>query len=312
MPGTGGFRTLVTSNAGGWYKLSVDAYAGGVQIGNASVDRVGVGEIFVVAGQSNSANWGQALQTGTDLTSTYDPVRKRWGRADDPMPGADGSSGSPWPIFASRLSTRLALPVAVISVGCGGTSVTDWLPQMSADQVGAGVAPSASAIACTSTNADYHKNLYARLRDSLNSLGPQGARAVFWHQGESDTVAGLATNDYEYRLAFIVNQLNIDSNSTWNYLVARASYFPGNDVDAGTCSWTGAANQYAENAAKIRAAQINLTNRGLAYAGPDTDTFWGGQYRYSPGCVHFNANGLNVHAQSWLDALSATHIVPGL
>jgi hypothetical protein len=221
------------------------------------------------------------------------------------------------PLFASMLAERIGVPVAVISVGCGGTSVTDWLPQIApgASTVGGYIAGSSSALACTSGNPLYYKNLYARLRDTLGMLGHQGARAVFWHQGETDAVAGMSANDYQYRLGFILNQLNFDTTTTWNYFVARASYFPGDDVDGINCSSTGRPNQFAANMAQIVSAQANLTNLGLAYEGASTDSLWGGQYRYLPNggsCVHFNETGLNLNAQRWLQALAQSQIVPGL
>src|SRR5215470_13004018 len=48
--------------AGGWYRFEARALCRGAQVASAIVEHVGVGEIFVIAGQSNSANYGQERQ----------------------------------------------------------------------------------------------------------------------------------------------------------------------------------------------------------------------------------------------------------
>lgn len=54
----GGFHAKIDLAAGGWYRMEVRAIAGVKTVAKASVERIGAGEIFVVAGQSNSANHG--------------------------------------------------------------------------------------------------------------------------------------------------------------------------------------------------------------------------------------------------------------
>ena len=44
--------------AGGWWRLEVRVSQGGNQLALGSVAHVGIGEVFVIAGQSNSANHG--------------------------------------------------------------------------------------------------------------------------------------------------------------------------------------------------------------------------------------------------------------
>ncbi|HWY78714.1 MAG TPA: hypothetical protein VN281_24080, partial [Verrucomicrobiae bacterium] len=60
---TGSFRGGITVVAGGWYRLEVRASRKGTELSRASVEHVGVGEVFVIAGQSNSANYGEERQT---------------------------------------------------------------------------------------------------------------------------------------------------------------------------------------------------------------------------------------------------------
>ena len=56
--GSGIFRQECKAPAGGWYACEVRALKKGNLVGTVTVPHVGVGEVFVVAGQSNSSNHG--------------------------------------------------------------------------------------------------------------------------------------------------------------------------------------------------------------------------------------------------------------
>ena len=157
----------------GWHALELRALdAGGEELGRTTVRPIGVGEVFVTAGQSNSANHGQIpLSPADPRVSALGP--DGWRRAADPQPIATGAGGSPWPPLGDRLAAALDVPIGFISVGWGGTRVDQWQPG---------------------------GTLYPRLRDALDRLQPNGARAVLWHQGESDTLAGTDATEYAERL----------------------------------------------------------------------------------------------------------------
>ena len=128
-------------------------------VDSISISPIGVGEVFIIAGQSNSANAGIQRQTPSD--SRVSAWGKRgWQFASDPQPIATGNGGSPWPLLGDLLATRYDMPIGFISVGLGGTKVEQWLPR-STDK-------------------------FDRIVMALNEVGPQGARALLWHQGESD------------------------------------------------------------------------------------------------------------------------------
>ena len=60
--GQSNFRAELESPAGGWYRLDVRVTRGQEVLAETNVTHVGVGEVFVVAGQSNSANHGEEKQ----------------------------------------------------------------------------------------------------------------------------------------------------------------------------------------------------------------------------------------------------------
>ena len=88
----GRFSGSLKLAAGGWYTLKVrfrKSAADPAVLGEAAVEHVGVGDIFVVAGQSNSSNHGAEKQkTTTGLVAAFDG--KHWQLANDPQPGASG------------------------------------------------------------------------------------------------------------------------------------------------------------------------------------------------------------------------------
>ncbi|MFM8878872.1 MAG: hypothetical protein ACKOKG_07020, partial [Verrucomicrobiota bacterium] len=95
----GRFRCSVELPAGGWFQLEVRQWEIGRDgqedriVAEARVGPVGVGEVFVVAGQSNSANHGEERQVPqSGWVSTFDGTR--WRPAHDPQPGASGDGGS--------------------------------------------------------------------------------------------------------------------------------------------------------------------------------------------------------------------------
>jgi hypothetical protein len=119
-----GFSGHLEAPAGGWHRLEVRVTKGDLVLASAVVEHLGVGELFVVAGQSNSANHGQEKQnTQTQRVASFDG--QRWQLANDPQPGASGRGGSFMPppalrhapdavgwtrAWAGRKNTRQRLP----------------------------------------------------------------------------------------------------------------------------------------------------------------------------------------------------------
>jgi len=177
-----GYADTLRGDAGGWYRLEVrienvqgdsesswqpppdTAVPERRPLTNyyqrpALVMHVGIGDVFIIAGQSNSANSGWPPQAPRDeRVVTFDG--RDWQPAYDPQPLATNHGGSPWPILGDMLVRSLQVPVGFVSLGQGGSTVATWQPQ--------------------------NKQFYPLLRRLVNRLGPHGARGVLWHQGYSD------------------------------------------------------------------------------------------------------------------------------
>src|SRR5262249_21117010 len=123
----GKFHGELNLPAGGWYSLKIRARREDAEVASDTVEHVGVGEIFVVAGQSNSANYGEERQkTQSSLVAAFDGTH--WQLANDPEPGAGGTKGSFMPSFGDAMAEHFHVPVGFVATGVGSTSVREWLP----------------------------------------------------------------------------------------------------------------------------------------------------------------------------------------
>ena len=283
----GTFAGELEAPAGGWYRVDVRALSGGQVLAQGSVQYVGVGEVFVVAGQSNAANHGEERQTPqTGRVAVFDGTH--WRLAADPQPGASGSGGSFLPPFGDAVAERCNVPVGLIACGIGATSVREWLPKGSRFPN----PPTIEARVKKLANGEWESlgEAFEMLARRMQSLGPHGFRAVLWHQGESDanqrdptrTLAGSLYREYLERI-IRESRRAIGWEAPW--FVAQVSYHVPAD----------------EGSADIRAAQASLWKDGVALEGPDTDALKGSWREAGGTGVHFTGPGLREHAARWAE-----------
>jgi hypothetical protein len=283
----GKFSGRLKLAAGGWYSLEVrfrKSAADLAVLGEAFVEHVGVGDIFVVAGQSNSSNHGAEKQkTTTGLVAAFDG--KRWQLANDPQPGASGGGGSFQPPFGDAIAARFAEPVGIIACGIGATSVREWLPQ------GAKFPnpPTLEGRVRQLPSGEWESKgeAFDMLTSRMKQLGPKGFRAVLWHQGESD--AGqpdpkrtLIGKPYRYYLEQLIKESRRDIGWDAPWFVALVSSHGGDGVP------------------EMRDAQRSLWVDGIALEGPDSDALKG---NLRDG-VHFSGKGLREHGKCWADKVA--------
>jgi hypothetical protein len=280
------FAAEIPAPAGGWHRLEVRAAAGDGVIAETVIEHLGVGEVFVVAGQSNSANHGeekQVVQSGKVVT--FDG--QRWRFSNDPQPGASGAGGSFLPPFGDAMAQRLGVPVGFIACGIGATSVREWLPK--------GVKfpnpPTLTGRVQQLSGGEWESKgeAFDLLVGRLKPLGPRGFRAVLWHQGESDANQQDPTRTLPGRLyREYLEKLILESRRTlgWDapWFVAQVSYHVAGD----------------EASPDIRAAQASFWKDGVAIEGPDTDALKGELRENHGQGVHFSGPGLRAHAACWV------------
>lgn len=114
--------------AGGWWRLEVRVSHAGRVLATGGAEHVGAGAVFVVAGQSNSANYGEEKQTPQrGRVAAFDGTN--WQLANDPQPGAGGKGGSFMPPLGDALVRKFSVPIGFVACGIGATSVREWLPK---------------------------------------------------------------------------------------------------------------------------------------------------------------------------------------
>ena len=97
---------------------------------SGNIEPIGVGEVFIVAGQSYAGGHNDEVLKVADpsqAVSTYDWQTKTWRVAHDPPPH-NGDGGSIWPPLGDMLVPTLRVPVSFVNVSVGGTSTTKWHP----------------------------------------------------------------------------------------------------------------------------------------------------------------------------------------
>ena len=294
LPNAGGkvnFAADITTPAGGWYRLELRTVRDGKPIEEAKVEHVGVGEVFIVAGQSNSANYGsEKQQPKSGLVTSFDG--KTWRVADDPQPGAGGTGGSFIPAFGDAMAERFHVPIGIVSIGVGSTSVREWLPK--GEEVNRLTTTGRGLDEISPGHWQAKGELFDKLKSRLDALGPHGCRAILWHQGESDAGQArggapadrqISGDDYARYMKTLVEASRQTAGWQVPWFTAQATYHSERDP--------------ADD--EFRAAQKSLWDSKRTLPGPDTDAL-GAEFRHG---VHFNARGLQQHGQLWAEKVGA-------
>lgn len=273
----------------GMHTLEARAVRNGQTLASVPKVQFGIGEVFVVTGQSNSANHGAVkTKASSDQVFTLTP-KGAWQPCADPQPGASGGGGSILPALGDELQQRLGVPIGFIPCGIGATSVREWLPS--------GVPfpnpPTIMSRVKKTADGQWESDgkAYAMLVQRMQSV--PSFRAVLWHQGESDanqkdatrTLSGKLYADY---LKTLIATAAKDSQRTAPWFVAQVSYHGPDDVGS----------------EDIRAAQASLWKDKVALEGPDSDALRGPLRDNGGKGVHFSGEGLKAHAHAWAEKLA--------
>lgn len=282
-------HTKITVPQGGWYHAEIRNKLEPQEFVRSEL--FGVGDVYLVAGQSNSANYGSVRTTAlSDKVTAFDG--RKWQPAVDPQPGAAGDQGSFIPTLGDLLYEREKVPIGFASIGVGGTSVREWLPRGSRFE--RQPTTGANCWKCSDGGFESTGSLFNRLSERLVYFGPSGIKAVLWHQGESD--AGQARGgyppdrqitgkDYRQYMETLIEQSRKVAGWDVPWFVALATYH--SEADASD--------------EEFRQAQKSVTDLEKVYLGPDSDTL---RVEFRDG-VHFNERGLKAHAKLWSDAIES-------
>ncbi|WP_044171874.1 T9SS type A sorting domain-containing protein [Flectobacillus major] len=225
---TGGLFKGTVTVKGGWYVMEVRGLLRGALVGNISkIDRVGVGEVLVIAGQSNAGGSGQRAQNETAATDdrvncanfmndpafgtpqsyilNYDPKNSSFVTkstesfsivefsqlSKNVTVGPLGIGPYYWGKVGDALVSKLNVPVMFFNVGWGGASVRVWRESAENPTVGT---PSDFQFDASNSNRYIPGYPYANLKAVLGYYGINlGVRAILWMEGETQNLLNLST-----------------------------------------------------------------------------------------------------------------------
>ncbi|OPZ30575.1 MAG: hypothetical protein BWZ02_00689 [Lentisphaerae bacterium ADurb.BinA184] len=170
--------TLRNVPRGGLYRIET-----GLQLDGSVVEwitrgdmihHIGVGDIWVITGQSNAAGYGKTpAADGPELGLHMFHADGSWKLAAHPLSDSSGSqyvanregangSHSPWLAFARKLRRELGHPIGLVPASLGGSPLAAWT---------------------RGVDGRLFENMLAYTGDGCGNR----VRGVVWYQGESDT-----------------------------------------------------------------------------------------------------------------------------
>jgi Secretion system C-terminal sorting domain/Carbohydrate esterase, sialic acid-specific acetylesterase len=304
IPLNGNFSSTLSVRQG-WYSLEVRGSINGRIVGNtARVDRVGVGEVFIIAGQSNAEGIANVAPIGafSDRVNCFDSENnKSFGGTDyvslSPFSKLNANSRiAPrglnawcWGRLGDLLVSRLNVPVMFFNVAFEGTSSSMW-----ATTANGNLAPN-PYIGGFYNNRLPYQNLSDVLRFFVTQLG---IRSVLWCQGESDNFIirakqNVSANAYKTNLQTVINRSRNESGKDISWVVSLTS---ATTFCSGCASSPFAPSD--DNVLEGQRATVRETPN--VFQGPLTDVI------QNPGRqdgVHFSS-GLGQLADAWNNSMN--------
>lgn len=268
---------------GGWYNIEVRGFLNGNVVTSSTLERVGVGEVFIVAGQSNAqgdpAYSGATLGATDDRVSTinfYDPLLN-----EDNLPFQFSQMGnntkmSPynyvpwfWGKLGDKLAQKLNVPVLFYGAALGGLSCEVWRRSAEGQDLRQEL-PTFVKVAGMP-----YRGMKAALQQYITRTG---VRAILWQQGESD--GNSSAESYYNNLRTVIEKSRLDARKgDLAWVVARSSRNP----------------QILPTV--LEGQNLTIQRVSNVFAGPSTDEIAGSNFRADG--IHFHNDGLWAAADYW-------------
>ena len=282
-PNFGTFTGGIYAQAG-WYKLEIRAFRGESMIGTATLEKVGVGEVLVISGQSNAQGYNDkgnpaAADDRVNCITNY----YSYDNTEPPFPVISqltanvkiaplGNGSWCWGRLGDLLVQKLNVPILFINTAYEAMGIEDW-----------------SRSADGERGFNYYTGNYERpgypfenLKKSLHYYANMfGVRTVLWHQGETDNDKKTVTPKYKDALEYIIRRSRNETGKNISWMVSRVSR-----VKAGTYQPV------------IDGQNLVIQSVPNVFEGPETDAITD-----RPDGVHFDGNSLIQLAEIWNNKL---------
>lgn len=296
----------------GWYsiEIKITTLTSSGSSSFSTYTKCGVGDVFIIAGQSN----GQGVPTNLPSPTIPEWIvgnndnwqcRKEFEQrpimskiASTDRIGPAGTNGWCYGLLGNNISSNNQnMPVAFFNTCSSGSSVKMWRDgalnniayrsfnvnneqdprQWCYNEVPDHIVPDNPI---TSPDEYYRGQPYLTLKNTLNWYVPLfGVRAILWHQGEADANQNDPNNpqftnnsaSYQEYLQAVINQSRSDlGNSSLSWMIAKVTLSNENITGGTNDSDASPLNSYAIG---VRTGQEAVTNGSSVQLGPLTDRY---------------------------------------
>ena len=291
----GNFRCQLQNVEAGWYQMEILGLLNGVIIAYDVVEKVGVGEVFLIAGQSNAQ--GGRYPHSEFSTQIY------YGAQDDrvnginyftndpnviyPMPeigkimpitdlAPTGKASWCWALLGDQIATNWNVPVLFFNTAIESTSMEFW--SVSANNLN-------SPYIYLKKSFDYYNKIF-------------GVRALLWHQGESDAYGNNFDSSPQIKINFENDFINLISKSrehlggNLSWVIARVSRVAYDSVTPSL----------------IDSQQNIALNYPNCFLGPSTDEIQP-NLGDRDGELHFRGTGFIDLANAWFNSINNANFI---
>jgi hypothetical protein len=315
-PSQGNFLGNLVNIKGGWYRLEVRAIQNNIQLGEISTIKVGVGEVIVMAGQSN--NQGETnvdkeniyfaakddrvnCLIGTDISTNERFDYPTFTHLDSNSKiGPTGKHSWCWGLLGDKIANNWGVPVVFFNGSIGNTSVFAW-------KYGAIREIPPPPIPDAYKDYDWKRGEpFIHFEKTLKYYcSLLGVRTVLWQQGEVDTGNftgndGANSDAYKNNLIQVIGFSRTFTDKDISWLIARSSL---------TRSGNYPNFQTKVNSIVIDGQQRVIDTPNLnAFQGPNTDLIQPEHYLRADG-VHFWGDGLKELADAWFNSMNTSNFL---
>ncbi len=282
---------------GGWYTLEVRTIKEEAITAVTNILRVGIGEVFVISGQSNAQGDGANPNPNgaiddrvigydqnyyvhrTGLFSSFPEIMpmNQFSKIEKSLNiGPIGYSVWCYGELGDLLVKKLNVPVLFFNTALSGTSSNNWVQSITGQDVFHRI-----------IGVKFEKFMpYHSLKRTLqNEISTYGIRAILWHQGEFDFDTPEQT--YINNINKIIQEVKDNTGEKIPWMIARTS------------------RVYGINYPVVIKAQNKIINpTEMIFAGPSTDQIQPNR----PDGAHFENNnsikGLTLLAEEWNQSLN--------
>lgn len=217
---------------GGWYKLEIRAIKNNSTLKTITIEKIGIGEVFIVLGQSNAQgipNYGakgatddrvNAINFNNSNIIDKLPENLNFVQLSEKVNIAPQGDGPwCWGELGDRLVKRLNVPVVFFNEGLSLVSVINWRESAEGK-------PTFNFVLDVGGRFQLLNGLpYINLKNTLQYYGALlGVRSLLWIQGETDNSPNrLSADVYSMNLQRLIDISRNDFDEKLTWMVARTS-----------------------------------------------------------------------------------------